>query len=308
MTDNLQSVQAEALAQLQQHPTLHIDKQNPSNEIIIALQQLSQLCYPQAPFHAYNQRSDLIKQLQELPARLTIGQSELIKLLILKLIANFSLKHFSLTLTDAIRDNYQHSVPRIYQQWVTEADNTPNTINDRLLKDIGLLIGTLLPCAERVVEPCSAIQRSLIYNNGVAQGWRFIEALAAARGNKPVCRLHIHLSEINGLTATGWLVTCRQLAELLLLNPHLKGVVGACWFYDPTIATVSPNLAFISELLSDMQASWFYSHSEGAKSGAFSRSASRKQAFENGQYQPKNYVVFIPRSRLLAWYKRQPVL
>jgi hypothetical protein len=144
-----------------------------------------------------------------------------------------------------------------------------------------------------------------LYNHSFSQGWHFINALIQARGNKPVCRLHIHLSEINGLTAAGWQKTCLELAQLLQLNKHLKGVVGASWFYDPAIATISPRLAFISELLNEMQASCFFSSLENEKSGAFSRSATRKQAFASSQYQPKEYVFFMPRGRLLAWYKRQ---
>lgn len=305
MNSNLSSVQAAARAQLTQHPVFASTDHAQSTLVANALQQLNQHCYPSSLYDAYNQRPELNKKLQELPEKLDISQTELVRLLVLKLITDFSFQRFRLNLTNAIRNNYQRTVPRIFQQWVTETDSALNTVNDRLLKDIGLLTGALLPCAERVVEPFSAIQRALVFNNGIAQGWRFIKALASARGNKPVCRLHIHLSETANLTATGWRLTCQQLAELLLLNPQFKGVVGACWFYDPALPAISPKLAFISELLNDIQASWFYSHTEDEKSGAFSRSASRKQAFANGSYQPKNYVVFIPRKRLLAWYKRQ---
>ncbi|MBV2127706.1 hypothetical protein [Arsukibacterium indicum] len=305
MNSNLSSVQAAALAQLTQHPVLASTNHAQSTLVANALQQLNQHCYPSSLYYAYNQRPELIKKLQELPEKLDISQTELVRLLILKLITGFSFQRIRLNLTNAIRDNYQRSVPRIYQKWIAEQSTEIISVNDVLLKDIGLLTGALLPCAERVVEPFSAIQRALVFNNGIAQGWRFIKALAAAKGNKPVCRLHIHLSEITSLTASGWRLTCQQLAELMLVNPQLKGMVGACWFYDPAIATVSPKLAFISELLNDMQASWFYSHTEDEKSGAFSRSASRKQAFANGSYMPKNYVVFIPRKRLLAWNKRQ---
>lgn len=302
MTNDLAAVTRQAKVLLRQDPLL---QQRPA--VGLALQQLRQQCYAEYPYQRYNQRKQLFASLQQLPAQLNCNTSGLARLVILNLLAEFSVSSLPLNVTTAIIDNYQQSLSRIYQLWHTETAAEQQAINDKLLKDIGLLTGALLPCAERVVEPFSAIQRSLIYGNGFTQAVAFIRALIAAQGNKPVCRLHIHLSEINQLTAAGWRQTCQQLADLLLLNPKLKGVVGACWFYDPALATVSPNLAFISDLLSEMQASWFFSHLEGDKSGAFSRSASRKQAFENGQYQPKNYVVFIPRSRLLAWHKRQPV-
>lgn len=300
MTNDVAAVIQQASILLQQDLLL---QQSPA--IGLAIQQLRQQCYAKYPYQRYNQREQLIISLQQLPAQLNCNTGELARLVILKLLAEFSVSSLPLSVTTAIIDNYKQSLSRIYQLWHTEAAAEQQVINDKFLKDIGLLTGALLPCAERVVEPFSAIQRSLLYGNGFTQAVAFIRALIAAQGNKPVCRLHIHLSEINQLTAAGWRQTCQQLANLLLLNPKLKGVVGACWFYDPAITTVSPNLAFISDLLSEMQASWFFSHNEGDKSGAFSRSATRKQAYATGRYQPKNYVIFIPRNRLLAWYKRQ---
>ena len=299
MTDPLVSIQQAALQQLQLSSLLQNDAANS------ALQQLQQQCYATAPYQAYSQRPDLIASLQQLPEQLGCSSNNLARALILKLIAEFSLARLPLALPAKISHNYQRSMQRILQLWSSESAAALQHIDDRFIKDVGLLAGALLPCTERVVEPYSAIQRSLLYNHSFAQGWHFVRALLQAKGNKPVCRLHIHLSEINGLTAAGWQQTCLELAELLLLNQQLKGVVGASWFYDPAIATISPKLAFISGLLSEMHASWFFLHIEDKNSGAFHRSATRQQAFKDGIYQPKNYVIFIPRHRLLAWHRRQ---
>jgi len=298
--DSLLTLQNVALAGLKQSLLLQT-----SHQANVALQQLKQSCFSSLPYSTYNQRPKLMALFQQLPAQLNCSLTELIRLLMLKLITGFSLHRLTVNVSSDISSNYLHSIQRIYQYWGTATVTELQTVDDSLLKDIGLLTGALFPCAERVVEPCSALQRSLVYNNGFAQGWRFIRALISARGNKPVCRLHIHLAEINGLSAAGWRLTWIELAQLLLLNPQLKGVVGACWFYDPDIGIISPKLSFIKEQLIDIQASWFFSHNETEQSGAFVRSASRKQAFLDGHYQPRNYVIFIPRARLLTWYKRQ---
>lgn len=301
MTDALVSMQQAALQQLQLSSLLQSDSANS------ALQQLQRQCYATAPYQAYSQRPDLIASLQQLPQQLGCSSNELARVLILKLIAEFSIARLPLALPDKISHNYQHSMQRILQLWSSEPAAALQQINDRILKDVGLLVGALLPFTERVVEPYSAIQRSLLYNHSFAQGWHFVRALLQARGNKPVCRLHIHLSEINSLTAVGWRQTCLELAQLLLLNKQLKGVVGASWFYDPTIAAISPKLAFISELLTEMQASCFFSNLERQQSGALRRSSSRQHAFKTGQYQPKCYVIFITRRQLLNWYHRQVI-
>lgn len=299
MTDSLAAIQQAAQQQLQFSA---LQQSAISN---VTLQQLQRQCYATTPYQPYNQRSDLRNSLATMPAQFGCSKTELAKLLILSLVAEFSLQQLPLAISSEISDNYQRSIQRIFKLWCSpDAASLPET-DDKFLKDVGLLTGALLPCTERVVEPFSAIQRSLLYSKGITQAASFIRALIAAQGNKPVCRLHIHLSEIHQLTAAGWRQTCKQVAQLLLHNPQLKGVVGACWFYDPAIAAVSPKLAFISELLSEMQASWFFSHNETEQSGAFSRSETRKNAFNDGRYQPRNYVIFIPRVRLLTWYKRQ---
>lgn len=300
MTDTLECIQQAAREQVAQSTLLLNNRQTS-----IALQQLLLQCNASDPYQPYNKRPGLLTQLQQLPEQLNCSLPDLLQVMMLQLIADFSMQRVSLTLTNAISSNYLFSITRIYQFWSATPASKLTIVNDSLLKDIGLLTTALLPVTERVVEPFSALQRYLLFRHDFKQGYRYFLAWLSAKGNKPVCRLHIHLAEINGLTPNGWRTTCRQLAKLLLLNPKLKGIVGSSWFYDPAIASISPKLAFISELLSEMHASWFFSHIEDKNSGAFNRSATRQQAFKDGIYQPKNFVIFIPRDRLLAWHRRQ---
>lgn len=300
MINNLLSIQKEALLSLEQNALL-----NYSINLKDSLLYITQLCYPSTQYKSYNERPELIIQLHELPEKLSVPFDELVKLLILKLITKFSVHRIDLIIPIDITNNYERSIQRIYKQWTIEPTTKLNKVDDLLLKDIGLLTGALLPCAERVVEPFSAIQRSLAFTNGITQGIRFIKLLIAAKGNKPVCRLHVHLSEINDLSAANWQVTCLQIAQLLKLNPRLKGVVGASWFYDPEIASYSSKLAFIKQQLKEINASWFFSHNEGQQSCALNRSPTRRKAFASGHYTPKNYIVFIPKNNLINWLNQQ---
>ncbi|MAA94375.1 MAG: hypothetical protein CML21_07650, partial [Rheinheimera sp.] len=194
MTASLASLQQAAQQQLQVSTLLH------STISSAALQQLQCQCYATAPYQSYNQRSDLLNSVATLPAQFGCSKTELARLLMLSLLAEFSLQQLPLTISSEISDNYQRSLQRIFKLWCSADTASPPETDDKFLKDIGLLTGALLPCTERVVEPFSALQRSLLYSDGIAQAAGFIRELVVAQGNKPVCRLHIHLSEINQLT------------------------------------------------------------------------------------------------------------
>lgn len=216
-----------------------------------------------------------------------------------RLIRDFSPPRLGFCLTPAVEQLYRDSFKRILRQ------PTPQQLDDRYYKDLGLASGALFPAGERVVEPFSVLQRSLLYQGGLKQGLNFLQAGLLAGGYRPVFRLHVHLSEQDRFSAGSWRQTCVRLAEMLRVNPKVKGIAGASWFYDPRVLQVSPHLAFVGQLLEEGDAFRFFSHDEGGNSGAFARSSSRRQAFEAGDYSPRNYAIFWPRSRVLNWYRGQ---
>lgn len=263
-----------------------------------ALLEQCRLRFRYQPYHALPAVRQALVQLGQKHGQST--QAQVMQWLLARLVLDFGVDKLDYKVTESVRELYRTSQQRIL---ATPPDRW--CLDDRFFKDLALARGDLFPAGERVVEPCSVLQRALLYRSGPGQALRFARATLRAKGTRPVFRLHVHLSEAPRLSKATWRQTCEYIVEMLKINPGVKGVVGASWFYDPELPGVSPRLAFINDQLRAGGARWFFSHVEGGDSGAFARSESRKAAFETGRYIPRCYAVFWPRRDALAWLGRE---
>lgn len=265
------------------------------------LDDLQQLALRRAAYQPYHALPGLKDKLLAIAGRFDEPtRMELMQALLASLIRDFNAEKLPFQTTEDIQALYQRSFMRILaapaRHW---------QVDDIFFKDLALASGHLFPAGERVIEPFSALQRSLALAGGARQGWRFVRACLAAGGNRPVFRLHVHLSEAPRLSAQSWRLTCLRLARMLRINPGIKGIAGAAWFYDPAVVQVSPHLHFINDMLAGQGASWFFSHIEGEDSGALISSTTRQQAYADGRYIPRNYSMFWPRRWALRWLETQ---
>jgi hypothetical protein len=93
------------------------------------------------------------------------------------------------------------------------------------------------------------------------------------------------------------------MAEMLEFNPHIKGVSGGSWFYDPEIENVSPRLAYLRQRPQQRGAYVFYSHVD-IDGGALSKSQTRRDLYDQGKYLPKAYFIVWPRQKVIAWSRQ----
>lgn len=182
------------------------------------------------PYHALPELKQTLGKVQSDRSDLS---AVLLQFLLMRLIADFSSEKLSFNITDEIAELYQHSFARILGQPM------PEKADDSYFKDLALASGALFPAGERVVEPFSVLQRSLMVNAGVRQSLQFIKSGLLAGGYKPVFRLHVHLAEQNRLSEQSWWRTCQRLAQMLEINPGIRGIVGSSWYYDPQVPAIS---------------------------------------------------------------------
>lgn len=251
-----------------------------------------------APYHALPELRQRMASIAALHGEDTL-QLVLGSLLALQ-IRDFGVSALPFKVTEEVVQLYVQSFHRILNVPINEWH-----LDDPFLKDLALAGGHLFPAGERVVEPFSALQRSVIWAAGPRQALRFLNAWRRAGGNKPLFRLHVHLSERASLSADTWRQTCIRVLQMLRLNPGVKGVVGGSWFYDPDVVTVSPHLHFVHDMLRGSGVYWFRLRSEGDDSGALVTSRTRQRAFLEGSYTPQVYILFWPRDSALEWLKRQ---
>ncbi|WP_163832475.1 hypothetical protein [Spartinivicinus ruber] len=219
--------------------------------------------------------------------------------LLLYLIQRFNTQSLKFKVSPAIIKKFTYSFHRIIN-----ISSDQKRIYDCYLKDLALCSGRIFPAGARLVEPYSSIQRALVISGGFSQALKFINMQAHTRSLKNFFRLHTHLEELEEFTPEGWQNTCLLLADMLILNPQINGLIGGSWFYDPAISKISPHLEYVQQLIIKNGGFSFYAETEGENSDSLIKSNKRRQAFNNGQYTPKCYVIIWPRQALLKWAKK----
>ncbi len=85
--------------------------------------------------------------------------------------------------------------------------------------------------------------------------------------------------------------------------PHIKGVFGSAWFYDPAILELSPRVAF-AQTLQAGHGAWQVKMGSNADAIANSTatSPSRRAAYEAGTYLPTDWLMVWSRANLIKAY------
>lgn len=195
---------------------------------------------------------------------------------------------------------------RIKSAMEVEADGYFSFTNDLFLKDLGLARLNLIPVGAELVDEHGGIPRSLLLKKGVRQFvWGACYFLFKTKGFKPFYQLHLDPRKHEEFTPQGWHKTYFRLAELLSLNPQMKGFFGASWFYDPRLDNVSSHLSYLRKVRLEGGAQLFrWESGASVVDMATSTSRTRKKMFEEGDYLPCSYMIVWSRDDLLRWAAR----
>jgi hypothetical protein len=188
---------------------------------------------------------------------------------------------------------------------------------DVFAKDIALAAGAAVPGgALSIATPspeaprlsAGRLRRAVTGAYRQAQGHGVREALhwAAEWGVGSWAELHIDTRNLGEFNPAGLERCYHRLAALMALRPDLVGVYGASWLYQPELAEISPNLAFVRlgpergggrvvRLRADPVQTAY----------AIARSPTRRALHESGRYDPVCYGMFWPREALMAWSRAE---
>ena len=229
--------------------------------------------------------------------------------LIAHLIATFDPQRCSCRLPVSITKLYDREFRRMLRQ-IDELEPAFFDLNkDPFVKDVAILTFRLIPIGAEFVQPKSGVPRRVLFQGGVGQ---FITGLAymlfRAGGFKPYFELHVHTLSLDDFNAEGWNDSLHRLAELLRLNSDVKGWTSSSWFLDPKVAEISPHLAYMRTEPREYGAALFFvGRDPPHRSGALSRSRTRRRLYESGEYVPTIYMRVWPRQAMTRWCERNPM-
>jgi hypothetical protein len=178
--------------------------------------------------------------------------------------------------------------------------------DDYFAKDVRYALGLTIPCGALQFDLSATIGPKLIARDLAAtSSFRSVASYLTSGGWGRWYGNHLDLRAIKEFTPAGWTASFTRIAETLERNSAVRGVAGVGWFYDPQLARVSPNLAYIAQ--APLKNGAFLIRMRTAPhdiENALVRSPSRKKLYQRGEYQPACYLLAWPRRELLAWAHR----
>jgi hypothetical protein len=189
--------------------------------------------------------------------------------------------------------------PRLLRFLTEEADDGYVYPGDFFIKDYRYVHGLMVPCGARFLDLDARVQPK----NALRLARQSPLAALRAISGRWYCS-HTETRYLDDFTPEGWIMTFREIADLLEINPHMRGLVVTGWLYDPQLATVSPRLTYLREV----------PMSGGARlirigtgphdiSRATEKSATRRALYEEGKYIPVSYSIVWDRDDLIRWVK-----
>lgn len=99
----------------------------------------------------------------------------------------------------------------------------------------------------------------------------------------------------------GWIRFYKRVSDMLEIYPHVKGVFGSSWFFDPILEDISPRLVYLRIIVTDNGGKLFHigSNDQSIKD-ATQKSQIRRKLCQEGKYIPTS---IWPRKNLIAWAK-----
>jgi len=228
------------------------------------------------------------------------------RLVLLRLISNAKGKLENRKLPMVTKSAYSEYFKKI----VDDIDSYKNATgfylfpNDAFKKDLGICRLNLIPAGHALLEIRNLPKRFLL-KGGIKQ---FIQGVLfivfELGGFHPLLERHldsrpdsISLQKFNPEGRKGfYLIT----AEILRMNPEIKGTFNTCWYFDPKIKEISPKLTYIRELDKQFGGKYFFmGTNEQCINDATFKSPTRRKLFQEGKYLPTNYLLIVPRGKLI---------
>ena len=225
---------------------------------------------------------------------------------LLYFLSKFSIDAGRYQLPTSVRQLYPRDIQRILDQTESFEDSFFDIDNDHFLKDLAILTHRLIPVGAEYAQGDAGVPRSLAFARGAEQFFYVLWfSFVRTQGFKPFFAIHTHTLALDDFNEDGWLETYHRLAELLALNPGIKGWLSASWFLDPALETISPHLAHLRKVPVENGAALFFVGEENrSSSGALATSKTRRRLFDEGKYVPATYMRAWPRKSAISWSEK----
>ncbi|WP_310618962.1 hypothetical protein [Flexibacterium corallicola] len=212
-------------------------------------------------------------------------------------------------------DTLPPSVMEAVDQWfcflseqIAEGTYPLDVEGDLFKKDISICALNMWPSNTICHYEQRALPRSFLLTNG---GRQLVEGLkmigGALRFNyKNMYELHMEDRRTTpDFLEPGWRRFYLDMAERLKYEPQISGIFAQGWFWDPFVMQQSPRITYLRCLPEEGGALFFKLGECNDPDHVALKNKRRLQLFEQGKYEPTNYLMVWPRDDLLNWASKQ---
>ncbi len=174
-------------------------------------------------------------------------------------------------------------------------------------KDVRVSLALSVPGAQTQIIDLSSplgagpVVRSVLGGHGL----NALPAWIGARGWRPWLEVHTESRHLADFNEAGWDRAWTTAAAILKRRPHMAGMIGSSWFYDPPLERISPRLAYLR--LNPLKGGAFMVHQgpgEIHTQRAATASPTRAALIEKGEYVARSWIMAWPREALIRWADR----
>lgn len=209
-------------------------------------------------------------------------------------------------LPNNIKDLCRQWYQRIFDDISSQPDDFYDFDNDLFLKDLTVASQRAVPVGGAWISQIFRIKKRILLKILKRSPLQFFELLTQtlrkAGGLSPYYDLHAdtrYLAEFNPENRN---YCYSNIAEMLKLNPEMKGGCWISWYNDPNLAVISPRLAYIvKEPIQNGARTFGIDTTKSTIAHATLKSSTRKRLYQEGKYKPANYMVIWPRKYLIEW-------
>lgn len=227
-----------------------------------------------------------------------------------RLIAGISDSIFWQSYPSSIKVCCEYTIRRILGVVIAGRSGFFKHSNDLFAKDLAVCRGKLIPCGAELVDPRAGMPRRLLFRQGLRQFARGALCLFhRMKAFRPLYETHWDRRLVAEFNATGYHELYLRIAELLLMNPDMKGLMTSGWWFDPALESISPELKFVGDIPLAHGACLLYVGDEGTTvQDALWLSPRRTALYRAGRYRPASYVLLWSRNDILAWHAAAKLL
>lgn len=227
------------------------------------------------------------------------GLSDHLRLLLLRFIEEFGARFAAADLPACFVGEFQGAFRRIARECVNATlDASPSC--DNFMKDLGIVRLRLVPAVSHLLYLHSGVPRRTLLRHP-----SLLPIIWRLGGVRPLVENHVHPLMLDRFDETGRERCYQLIGHLLRARPELRGLMGASWYYDPSLGRISPKLAYLHDVPVRNGAIVLRMEPEGQESGALARSMRRRALYDTGRYAPHTYLMLWSRGDFLSYVSTQ---